>query len=315
MSYRIRKKGSVQKSVRKIAAEQIDKAIAVVSDPGVDRHEAVHEARKRCKKLRGLIRLVRPAFPEYGRENADVRDAARGLSSLRDAQSMLDCFDGLVERIREQLGTDSLGSIHAELTRRRQAIADDALGHDQALKGFLQRMRALRQRVGGWRITADGYGAVAGGLKRTYRRGRRALRRAYGDASARAFHEWRKRTMYHRYHARLLRGLWPVMLEAQRGAARVLGDRLGDDHDLVVLRRTLLEDPEAFGSARDLQVVTGLIDRRRAQLLAEARPLGERLFAEKPSRLRARYRCYWRAWKASSSEPPELAGRGALEPF
>jgi CHAD domain-containing protein len=313
MSYRIRKKISVQKSVRRIAAEQIDKAIGVVSEPRIDRHVAIHEARKRCKKLRGLIRLVRPAFPEYGRENADVRDAARALSSLRDAQSMLDCFDGLVECFREQLGTESLGSIHDELTRRRQAISDDESGLDQALKGFLQRMRALRQRVDGWRITADGYRAVAGGLKRTYRRGRRALRRAYRDDSAQAFHEWRKRTKYHRYHARLLRGLWPEMMEAQRGAARVLGDRLGDDHDLVVLRRTLLADPEAFGSARDLQMVTGLIDRRRAQLLAEARSLGERLFAEKPSRLRARYRCYWRAWKVSNHEPPELSGRGAAD--
>lgn len=48
-------------------------------------------------------------------------------------------------------------------------------------------------------------------------------------------------------------------------------------------------------------------------VVSEARSLGERLFAEKPSRLRARYRCYWRAWKVSNHEPPELSGRGAAD--
>lgn len=308
MAYRIRKKISVQKSVRRTAAEQIDKAIAVVSDPAVDRHVAVHEARKRCKKLRGLIRLVRPVFPGYGSENADIRDAARALSSMRDARSMLDCFDGLVERYRDQLDAGALGRIREELERRRQAITDDEPVLEQALEAFLVRMRALRRRVDHWRIRDDGYEAVAGGLERTYRRGRRGLRRAYRDASPQSFHEWRKRAKYHRYHARLLRGIWPESLETRHAAARVLGDRLGDDHDLVVLRRTLLEDPESFGSTRDLQLVTGLIDRRRTQLRAEACPVGERLFAEKPSRFRARYRCYWQTWKAPSRVAPELGG-------
>ena len=46
----------------------------------------VHDVRKRCKKVRGLLRLVRPGLgPDYRRANADVRDAARELSSLRDA--------------------------------------------------------------------------------------------------------------------------------------------------------------------------------------------------------------------------------------
>jgi CHAD domain-containing protein len=311
MAYRIRKKHSVEKDLRKIAGEQIHKAMAAVRDPAVDRHEAVHEVRKRCKKLRGLIRLVRPVFPDYKRENAEIRDAARALSPLRDAQSMVDCFDGLMERFRAQIDPGALGRVRAGLTARRQAIAGEAPGIDQsgidrsidqALDDFVVRIGAVRQRVDTWRIKDDGYGAVAGGLKRSYRRGRQALRRAYEEGSAKAFHEWRKRAKYHRYHTRLLRGIWPEMMETRRDAAHALGDVLGDDHDLVVLGRTLLEDPEAFGGSRDLQVVTGLIDRRRAQLQAQARPLGERLFAEKPSRLRARYASYWRTWKGSSRD-------------
>jgi inorganic triphosphatase YgiF len=71
MPFRLRRKKTVQKSVRRIALEQIDKAIREVLDDNVNRHEAVHQVRKRCKKLRGLIRLVRPSFQDYPGPLAD----------------------------------------------------------------------------------------------------------------------------------------------------------------------------------------------------------------------------------------------------
>lgn len=53
---------TVEAGMRRIAAEQIERAIAEIDDTGLDRHETVHQVRKRCKKVRGLVRLVRPAF-------------------------------------------------------------------------------------------------------------------------------------------------------------------------------------------------------------------------------------------------------------
>ena len=75
---------SVERGVRRIAVEQIDKAISEIQEPDVT--EAVHNVRKRCKKLRALIRIVRYAFDDYKAENASFRDAARSLAVLRDAE-------------------------------------------------------------------------------------------------------------------------------------------------------------------------------------------------------------------------------------
>jgi hypothetical protein len=169
---------------------------------------------------------------------------------------------------------------------------------ESQLDEFLAKMREARQRVGSWKVQDDGFSAVERGLLKTYRRGRKALRKAYDDPSTENFHEWRKRVKYHWYHARLLRSIWDDVLRVHCRGADALGDLLGNDHDLAVLRATLLEDPHQFGRESDQQALLSLIDRRRAELQAKARPLGQRLFAEKPRRLAERFRSYWKAWRA-----------------
>jgi CHAD domain-containing protein len=299
MAYRIRRKKTVQKSIRKVALEQIDKAIGEISDDSLDRHEAVHQVRKRCKKVRGLIRLVRPQFDDYQRENGFFRDAARALSYVRDAQSIIECFRALIGRFEDQVDQAAFAKIDEELARRRQIVADDKVGLTEKLDDLLDAMRAARRRAEQWKINDDGFSAVEGGLARTYRRGRKAFRNAYQNPNTENFHEWRKRVKYHWYHVRLLRRIWPDMMSTWRTATGRLSDLLGDDHDLAVFRQTLLASPDRFGGDSDLQVLIGLIDRRRTELQTEARPLGERIFAESPKQLRARFGNYWRTWKGT----------------
>ena len=64
MGYHLRKHEDVQEGVRRIAAEQIRKGMGEIDDCTIDRHEVVHLLRKRCKKVRGLLRLVRPLLDD-----------------------------------------------------------------------------------------------------------------------------------------------------------------------------------------------------------------------------------------------------------
>ena len=79
MSYRFDVDESAAAAVRRIADEQLGAARAsLASAGGGDTASAVHDCRKRCKKLRGLVRLVRPALgKQYKAVNAALRDAAR----------------------------------------------------------------------------------------------------------------------------------------------------------------------------------------------------------------------------------------------
>jgi CHAD domain-containing protein len=283
-----------------VAGEQIDRAIHEIVDKELDRHDAVHQVRKRCKKLRGLIRLVRPEFDDYRQENAFFRDAARQLAYVRDAQSIIECFDGLVDHFGDQIDRTTFASIREYLADRRRRIADDQVGLNERLDEFLAKMQEARKRVNDWKVHGNGFSAVEGGLRKTYGRGRKALRNAYDDPSTENFHEWRKRVKYHWYHTRLLRRIWGDMMGVHRNAAKELSDLLGDDHNLAIFRDTLLAESDTFGSETDVRAFIESIDRRRAELQAAAHPLGERLFAEKPNRLAGRFHKYWKTWRGST---------------
>lgn len=297
MAYRLRRTRSVQSSVRLVAGEQIDKAIAEINDPDLDRHETVHQVRKRCKKLRALVRIVRPRFWAFGEQNSFFRDASRELSYLRDAQSVVECFESLIENSGEQVDGERFAAIHGELIHRRNQVGDDVAGLDARLEAFLQQMHKARPGVDHWVIDDIGFSALSGGLKKTYRRGRKALRIAQADPTTDNLHELRKRVKYHWYHERLLRNTWPAMMKAERRAADGLADLLGDEHDLAVLQQTIDNEPDRFGEEPDRQALAELIAQRRRQLQAEVWPLAARVFAESPKARARRFKHYWKVWR------------------
>jgi hypothetical protein len=59
MAYRFKHSdASVQDGLHRVALDQIDKAIDECANGKLELHEKAHQLRKRCKKLRGLSRLV-----------------------------------------------------------------------------------------------------------------------------------------------------------------------------------------------------------------------------------------------------------------
>ncbi|MEZ5395537.1 MAG: CHAD domain-containing protein [Bryobacterales bacterium] len=136
--------------------------------------------------------------------------------------------------------------------------------------------------------------AEPAGLKRSYRRGRKALREACQAPRPEAFHEWRKRVKYHRDHCRLIRLAWEGPLDARRKESHRLTDLLGEHHDLAELHQLLLSRPGSFGGREAVRVALERAGERRAALELEAFRLGRKLYAEAPKRLARRFQTFWR---------------------
>lgn len=315
MAYQFEPGEPIEVGLRRIASEQIDSAAAATG--GDDPHEAVHEVRKACKKLRGLLRLVRPTAPDlYERENAYFRDLARELSDLRDAEAAIETYDALMQRFGGRVDRAEMGPIRGALTRHRQALAEEIGDLDARLRAAREGLEAAHERLPRWRLASSEAAGervelFADGLKKTYRRGRKAMAAAYAHPGVDAFHEWRKRAKYLRYHLRLLRPAWPAALKRARSEVKTLGDRLGDEHDLAVLRETL---PLALGADADptrTQVFSALIAPRCAELRSEARWLGLRVYAETPKAFTRRLAAYW---EAARQEDEAARGRRDLDP-
>ena len=297
MTYRLLRDESVEEAVGRIAREQLREALRDFGDEQLDDAEIVHQVRKRCKKVRGLLRMVRQALGDtYARENAWYRDAARSISGLRDATALLEAFDALIDRYEDQVNVQSFAPLRQALAERRHEL-ETALDLSEKMAAFRSAIKQGKKRVKTWRLSQRGFKAVAGGIGVTYRRARRGMSRARGEPSVANLHEWRKRVKYHWYHMRLLRPVWPALYQVRRGAAKNLSDLLGDDHDLHMLAQTLVSEPQRFGDAAAQAPVLALIDLRRRELQAAAGAIGTRLFADKTRNWVRQQKRYWKAWR------------------
>ena len=294
MEYTIQRDESVSDELKRIIEGKIEAGIKHI-DGEMDRHETVHEVRKRCKEVRAAARLVRPILPTYSEVNAHYRDTARRISDIRDAHAAIETFDDHVRPAAEadgRLSADTLDGVRETLLTRRDEMATEQ-DLDQRLANVRADLVEGRERVPDLPIATDGYDAVAGGLRKSYKRARNRMPEAYEDPEFETFHEWRKRIKYHRYHTRLLRSIWVGPMKARRAELKTLSDIIGDENDLAEFAM-MMHDEDLF-SADACEVFEAVIRGRRAELHRRGRPLGERLFAEDPDRLVARFGQYWEA--------------------
>lgn len=281
MTYGLRPDRPLADEVRRVALECLDDAIGRLRRPGGgddDLETDVHEVRKRGKETRGLLRLVRPALGDaYGALNAEVRDAARQLSSLRDSHALL----GTVEDLGGTLQGDAGGALDAVAGHLRVAATTATHGVDAddariaVARARLETARALVESVAA-PIDVD---AMARGVDETAARGRKAWKACRKDPSDERVHEWRKRVKYLWYQARLLGAADPDGIGPLVGDLDDLSDLLGDEHDLTVLVAHL-EEAAATGTmdVGDADALVELARARQATLRAEALQLGSEVY-------------------------------------
>jgi CHAD domain-containing protein len=291
MPYELELTDDLAAAVRAAARERLATGAEVIREEhDEDPVGAVHRARKEVKKSRSLLRLVRPGLKNsvYRRENETLRDAARTVANVRDADVMVETVDLLRERFAGRLPAQAFTGLRDRLAKDAESSREQTGGD---VGGELtEALDAVAARVGDWPLDGAGWGVVRKGIARSYRRGREAFAAADSDPTTENLHEFRKRVKDLWYQQRLLRPAWPAVLGAQADEAHVLADLLGDDHDLGVLSERLRDDP----ATEHTEAVLGLIDERRDELLARIRVLGRRVYAEKPKAFERRLRTYMR---------------------
>lgn len=307
MAYRLEHGESVTSGLRRVIREEIESAGDHLSGKKkTTRDEAIHDARKSLKKVRATLRLVRDQMGDaWERENARLRDIAARLSEFRDALAIIETFDDLKQKYRDEAGGTRLRSIRAALVkRRRQSGAEEDVA--VVLDSATTRLGRVAKQVKTWPLGGDGFAAVEPGLKRTYRDGRKALARAHRHPSPENFHELRKRVKDHWYHMRLLECLWTDVMVAYEKSLKNLEDWLGEDHNLTVLKETIASDRAAYGRDRDIDLVFELIEKYQKELRASAVPLAERIYEEKPRDFIRRMKHLWEQWRAEPAHADSL---------
>lgn len=306
MSYRIDHRQPIADEVRRIAHEQVDSALDQLETLGRgDSVTIIRECRKHTKKVRGLVRLVRPALGDhYKAANTTFRDAARELSGYRDDHALLHTFDAVMATSNEHLAPGGHVAV-------REALVEHAAASTKAVNEeseHVVRARDLlhdgRLQIDDWNLDAEGWAAMSAGLMQTYGRGVDALEASVERPTPPRHHELRKRAKYTWYHVRLLGDSAPSTLKPLARQFHRLSGGLGDAHDLAVLRERLTSAPDTYGGDETVEQTVLVLDGRRSLLTERSIALASRLYAEKPKHFARRLGAYWNAWDTFDDEQP-----------
>jgi len=280
----------VPSAVRAVALAELD-ALQALLDSSEPVHEQVHELRKTCKRVRGLVRLTRGASEAlHQRENARYRDLARTVAQHREAGAAVETWDDLLQPLLDGVvRPELLHLMRQDLVQRRDSLADDARARLVQARPVLDR---ARQAIADWTLPDHGFDTLSGGLRKSLKRARRRMQQAQDHPTAPLLHTWRKRVKYHRYHCSLLQPLYPGALQARRDQTKALTDLLGDHHDLQDFRELL---PQLPGGPDLHRVLCGVLTQRQHELADQAVDLGAHLFAEPPDAFVQRVERWWQA--------------------
>ena len=293
MSYCLQTDEPVALGIRRIAREQLAGALCQISQVTDGKEAAaIHATRKHIKKIRTVLRLIRQEIGQeiFQEEDQSARSVARAFSGSRDARVQLQLLEKLGRQAR--LDSAAFSKTSSALEKEMGAYADRFGPRQREARTALQE---ICDRLEGWPLDDLAMDDLCCALRRSYRRGRKGLRRAGTESTAGNFHSLRKRVKEVWYQMRILRCLNPAVMCAMADAAKTLGQELGDLHDLALFRNRL----EAEEGCRDDErtVLLGLICTRERELEQIALDLGARFFAEKPLAFERRLLRYAREWQ------------------
>lgn len=137
------------RSMREFALAQLDVAVGQLAREGTARHAGIHQARKSLRRVRATLALARAALGEPGRQlDRNLARLCRGLSSLRDAQALVEALERLAPMAPPGLRAQLPQAIELAVVRREERLAR-ALARDPAFVRRRARLEAAASRLAG----------------------------------------------------------------------------------------------------------------------------------------------------------------------
>jgi CHAD domain-containing protein len=249
----------------------------------------VHGVRTTIKRLRALLRLIRPAIGSalFNRENARLRTAAGLLSGARDTEVTCQTLKTL--SISNQTDRDALQAVLAGFEDQVQVPTD----LDQTLAKVRDSLEQTRRNLHRLRFRRAEREVLEEGLRAVYRQGRKRMEVAIEQGQDNAFHRWRIRAKNLYYELEFLESIWPKRFDLLVSRLSKLQDEIGFDHDAAVLRAWLRRRPENFGGSETVQRVIGCLDSQTEKLRKRIVPLGQDIWRKKPRRFAQQVARHW----------------------
>jgi CHAD domain-containing protein len=294
---------SVRSGLLRISRRHVTTALQRIDHPKkADRTEDIHQVRVHGKRLRALLRLLKPVtnVEAVKRENARLREVGRSLAGFRDTFVAGQTFQNIFEDAAPRQMKDAARLLGVK-PHSAKSKADLAV----ALKAAAKSLRRTADEIRRLPISARGWAAIAPGLEKSYRRARADYKKCAQHGAGHlgdCFHAWRKRVKDLGYQLEILANLPDKDVQRLRKDFRRLGALLGDDHDYLVFAERVREREAHYEDLANFRPVRKRLKRRLKELRAKEFGLAKALFADKPGIWITLLYDHWRGWKNPNAD-------------
>lgn len=235
---------------------------------------ATHRLRVAIKTIRALLRLARRRLTWRHYRDADrfFRDLAGRLRCDREADVRLETLARLAQHKRGRLSSIDLNATRSHLLSQAAQEGDEK--RQQRLATLRNDLNAQRARIA-WQDLKLSREEIIKGLRRSYRRARRAYRSALDQPSGRNLHAWRKACKTLTYQLVASRSKAAPATQTYPADLSELGNHLGHIHDLSRLAKHLRAQSKEAACVRVADFTRKRMKRRAKKALA----VGAALFA------------------------------------
>ncbi len=270
---------SVGESLRAYCLYELDIAGRMLGRSGNELHAGIHEARKAIRHVRATLRLGGKALgADVGATLAELGKACEGLSEIRDANVVVETLETLAAKAADGKQRALLRRVCKAFSARRASKLATVLADDPAMVRRRAQLRQLRDAIAALAWADLSALRVQAALSRTARRAKRLGKRAHDSRNGSLRHRWRRRLRRLRHQLKIAESelgwllstraswSWPdpaasyesaVLVEVRPKTLRVITDRLGDEHDLRILKLAL-RDADKIGAA-DLAAIRKIV--------------------------------------------------------
>src|SRR3954469_24780218 len=206
MAFELHHRKHVEAELAKIARKQLRKtADALATSEGSRFRTALHESRKSVKKVRAVAAFLTEAGAKLPRKDRKrLKSAARALSRVRDSTAIVDTFDLVRRRYPAQCPEHTYGIMRRTLVAARDRT--EALAQrDGVVAGAVERLEKTRASAKDWTAPSIKWSDMIAIIAASYRRSRKAMRKARATGQSATLHGWRKEVKTLWYQLRLVR--------------------------------------------------------------------------------------------------------------
>lgn len=274
VSYSINLNNNVEKQLQKTAFSQLKKSIEDIEDNSLSIDKKNHQLRKRCKKMRGLLRIICPQLKNkgvYDSQNQYFKEVAKQFSAVRDKKILEKTFKKIVlnYNLDENRYMQILKSIEAMEAQSEKSVQN----HFASYRAEYERNKKnIKQYI----LKKKDSKALDKGIKKGYKKAKKLKKKAYKTPSDKDFHQWRKWVKYHWYHMRLIKKNEKCVFAQRVKLSGKLADILGDEHDISVFK-IFVQDVKCVNRTEFM----GYLKQEQDILRKRAEKFGDILFCKK----------------------------------